>query len=62
MQVDKGAITFVLAGANVMSPGLTSKGAQMTPGLSVGQIVSIVAEGKEHALGVGVLKMTPEEM
>lgn len=62
MQVDKGAITFVLAGANVMSPGLTSKGAQMTPGLSIGQIVTIVAEEKEHALGVGVLKMTPEEM
>lgn len=62
MQVDKGAITFVLAGANVMCPGLTSKGAQMTPDLKVGQVVTIVAEGKEHALGVGLLKMTPEEM
>lgn len=62
MQVDKGAIPFVLAGANVMCPGLTSKGAQMTPGLKVDQVVTLVAEGKEHALGVGILKMTPEEM
>lgn len=30
-QVDKGAIRFVLSGANIMCPGLTSKGARMTP-------------------------------
>lgn len=29
-QVDKGAIRFVLSGANIMCPGLTSPGAQMT--------------------------------
>ena len=29
-QVDKGAIRFVLSGANIMCPGLTSKGAKMT--------------------------------
>lgn len=62
MQVDQGAITFVLSGANIMCPGLTSKGANMTPGLAVGQVVTVVAEGKEHALAVGILKMTPEEM
>lgn len=62
MQVDQGAITFVLSGANIMCPGLTSKGANMTPGLPVGQVVTVVAEGKEHALAVGVIKMTPEEM
>lgn len=28
-QVDKGAIRFVLSGANIMCPGLTSKGARM---------------------------------
>lgn len=28
-QVDKGAIRFVLSGANIMCPGLTSKGAKM---------------------------------
>lgn len=30
MQVDKGAIRFVLSGANIMCPGLTSPGAKMT--------------------------------
>lgn len=30
-QVDKGAIRFVLSGANIMCPGLTSPGAHMTP-------------------------------
>ena len=30
MQVDRGAIRFVLSGANIMCPGLTSPGAQMT--------------------------------
>lgn len=62
MQVDKGAINFILGGANVMSPGLTSKGAKMTPDLKAGQVVTIVAEGKQHALAVGLLKMSPEDM
>lgn len=31
LQVDKGAIRFVLSGANIMCPGLTSPGACMTP-------------------------------
>ena len=30
MQVDKGAIRFILSGANIMCPGLTSPGAKMT--------------------------------
>ncbi len=30
MQVDKGAIKFILSGANIMCPGLTSAGAKMT--------------------------------
>lgn len=30
MQVDRGAIKFILSGANIMCPGLTSPGAKMT--------------------------------
>lgn len=30
LQVDKGAIRFILSGANIMCPGLTSPGAQLT--------------------------------
>jgi len=38
-QVDRGAIKFVLSGANVMCPGLTSKGAKLTNGCAVNQAV-----------------------
>ena len=36
VQVDKGAIRFVLSGANIMCPGLTSAGAKMDTDLPVG--------------------------
>ncbi|XP_074596071.1 malignant T-cell-amplified sequence 1 homolog [Brevipalpus obovatus] len=62
MQVDSGAIQFVLQGANIMCPGLTSKGAIMTPNLFPGTIVTIIAQGKQHALAVGVMKMSTGEI
>lgn len=62
MQVDKGAITFVLSGANIMCPGLTSKGAIMTDGLQQDTIVTVVAENKQNAIAVGILKMSVENM
>ena len=40
MQVDKGAIKFLLSGANVMCPGLTSPGARMTDVQSETVVVS----------------------
>lgn len=61
LQVDKGAIRFVLSGANIMCPGLTSPGARMTK-VGKDQIVAIMAEGKEHALAVGITKMSTEEI
>ena len=62
MQVDKGAIQFVLQGANIMCPGLTSKGALMTPTVPNSSVVTIMAEDKQHALAIGRMKMTPEDM
>lgn len=62
MQVDAGAIPFVLQGANIMCPGLTSKGAIRTPFLPVDSVVTVVAQGKQHALAVGTLKMSSEDM
>ena len=62
MQVDEGAITFVLSGANIMCPGLTSKGAIMTDGLPTETIVTVMAERKQHALAVGKLKMSVDDM
>lgn len=57
MQVDKGAIKFILSGANVMCPGLTSPGARMTD-VQPETVVAIMAEGKQLALGVAVTKMS----
>ncbi|CAG9762766.1 unnamed protein product [Ceutorhynchus assimilis] len=60
-QVDKGAIRFVLSGANIMCPGLTSPGAQMTE-VPKDTIVAIMAEGKDHALAIGKTTLSTEDM
>lgn len=60
-QVDKGAIRFVLSGANIMCPGLTSPGAFMNP-VEKGAVVAIMAEGKEHCLAIGLTTMSTDDM
>ncbi|KAF2746580.1 translation machinery-associated protein 20 [Sporormia fimetaria CBS 119925] len=74
LRIDRGAIRFVLSGATLMAPGLTSPGGRL-PGdeqdgegrygreeLEAGEVVVIEAEGKENACFVGVLKMGTAEM
>ncbi|CAG8451001.1 5597_t:CDS:2 [Diversispora eburnea] len=41
-----------------MCPGLTSEGARMDEELPSGTIVGVFAEGKEHALAIGLTKMS----
>jgi len=60
-QVDKGAVKFVLSGANVMCPGLTSAGAKLSD-VPKDTIVAIMAEGKEHALAVGITALSSEDI
>eukprot|EP00050_Salpingoeca_kvevrii_P020755 m.102425 g.102425 ORF g.102425 m.102425 type:complete len:186 (+) comp9008_c0_seq1:56-613(+) len=60
-QVDRGAIKFVLKGADIMCPGLTSPGAKLVPAEKEA-IVAIMAEGKTHALGIGKMVMSSEEL
>lgn len=68
VKVDKGAIPFVIGGANIMCPGLTNPGGFMpedsddTAGLNKGDGVVIYAEGKEHALAIGVMKMSSKQI
>lgn len=64
VQVDRGAIKFVLSGANIMCPGLTSPGAQLpeAPGLEKDALVIVKAENKESALAVGRLLMSTEDI
>lgn len=63
VKVDRGAIKFVLSGANIMCPGLTSAGAELPEeNLEKDTIVTIYAEGKENALAIGKLTMSTDEI
>ena len=65
VKIDRGAIRFLLVGAHMMCPGLTSAGGYLPPAyaaLSAGTPVAIHAEGKEHAVGIGITKLGTEEM
>lgn len=63
VQVDRGAIKFVLSGANIMCPGLTSPGAKLPEeNFEEGTVVTVYAEGKEHALAIGKLLMSTDDI
>lgn len=74
LRIDRGAIRFVLSGATLMAPGLTSPGGRLPNDpndpehkygdkeLEAGEVVVIESEGKENACMVGVLKMGTREM
>lgn len=65
VKVDRGAIRFLLAGANMMCPGLTSAGGYLPPDdapLKSGTPVAIFAEGKEHPAAIGITKLSTIEM
>ncbi|CBX92669.1 similar to translation machinery-associated protein [Plenodomus lingam JN3] len=76
LRIDRGAIRFVLSGATLMAPGLTSPGGRLpdpdasdedkarygTEDLEAGQVVVVESEGKETACMVGVLKMGTKEI
>lgn len=62
VQVDRGAIKFLLAGANMMAPGFLSKGGVLPEGLAKDAIVAIHAEGKVHATGIGKMVASTEEI
>lgn len=62
MQVDRGAIKFVLSGANIMCPGLTSPGGRVPDEIEAEQVVTIMAEDKQHALAIGLTKLSGKDM
>eukprot|EP00475_Leptophrys_vorax_P023242 TRINITY_DN3177_c0_g1_i1.p2 TRINITY_DN3177_c0_g1~~TRINITY_DN3177_c0_g1_i1.p2 ORF type:complete len:186 (+),score=54.22 TRINITY_DN3177_c0_g1_i1:110-667(+) len=61
LQVDRGAIKFVIGGANIFCKGLTSPGARMDE-VPEECVCAIMAEGKEHAVAIGVTKMSSQEI
>lgn len=49
----------------MMCPGLTSAGGYLPPpneALPKGAAVAVHAEGKEHAVGIGITELSTEEM
>jgi predicted RNA-binding protein (TIGR00451 family) len=60
-QVDRGAVPFVLGGANIMAPGLTSAGGMMDD-VPTESVVAVMVQGKEHAIAIGVTTMSTEEI
>lgn len=60
-QVDTGAIKFVLGGANIMCPGLTSKGGKV-PEADKHKTVVIFAEDKVNPLAIGYTVMSKADM
>jgi PUA domain protein len=62
MQVDKGAIPYVLGGSNIMCPGFTSKGGALPIPVEADRPVAIYAEGKEHAVAVGMTTMSTSQI
>ncbi|CAE8603081.1 unnamed protein product, partial [Polarella glacialis] len=62
MRVDKGAIKFLLRGATMMCPGLTSAGGRMEDDLPEGTPVQVLAEGTENACAVGILSMSTSDI
>ena len=61
MQCDKGAIRHIFSGSDVMCPGLTSPGAKMDD-VPADFPVAIMAEGKQHAMGIGMTKKSSEDI
>lgn len=45
-----------------MCPGLTSAGATLGEGIQKDQIVAVMAEGKEHAMAIGLQKMSSDDI
>jgi malignant T-cell-amplified sequence len=61
MQCDKGAIKHIMSGSDVMCPGLTSPGGKMAD-VPKDTVVAITAEGKEHAMGIGITTMSAKDI
>ncbi|KAI9840082.1 MAG: hypothetical protein M1819_000275 [Sarea resinae] len=68
IRIDRGAIRFVLSGAALMAPGLTSPGGRLPDPekgereLEKDEVVAVAAEGKDEVCLVGVLKMGTKEI
>ena len=56
------AIKFVLKGADIMCPGLTSAGGRLDVSLAADVPVAVQAEGKTHAVAIGITKLSSDDI
>ena len=62
-QVDEGGIKYLINGADVMIPGLISKGGKLPTEKEIPHnIVAVLCEGLENAIAIGQMQMSAEEM
>jgi malignant T-cell-amplified sequence len=61
-QVDIGGCRFVVSGANIMCQGLTSAGGRIQDNMDEDDLVAIYIEGKEHAVAVGKMMMSSDDI
>ncbi|QSL66328.1 hypothetical protein MERGE_000706 [Pneumocystis wakefieldiae] len=62
VQADQGVIKSILSGANLMCPGLTSKDAYCPNDIDAETTVSIMVSGKEHAVALGITKLSSNDI
>ena len=62
MVCDKGAIKHIFSGSNVMAPGLVSEGGSVADDCDKGSAVAIMAEGMKHAMGIGFMMQSSDEV
>lgn len=58
ISVDKGAIPFIIKGADIMRPGIT----RITPEIKKDEIIAVVDETYQKPLAVGIALLDAEEM
>ena len=62
-QVDEGGIKHLISGADVMIPGMTSKGGKLPTEKEIPHnIVAVLCEGLENAMAIGQMQMSAAEM
>lgn len=62
LRVDRGAIKHIINGADIMVPGLRSTRAVIEDEVGKNKVVAVYAESKEHAIAIGITKMSTAQM
>ena len=58
VQADKGAVRPIMKGSNIMAPGLTSEGGDVSGDIEEGVAVAVMVEGKSLPIAIGRMNMS----